>query len=68
MSASLTLIPFGYSRVSSSHLTVRPVLVVVEAIRSTTVSLLVKGLPRQFWVMWQNRRCSILFHFEVPGG
>ena len=25
--------------------------------------------PRQFCVMWrQNRRCSILFHFEVPGG
>src|SRR6516162_3352800 len=22
----------------------------------------------QFWVMWQKRRCSILFHFEVPGG
>ena len=21
----------------------------------------------QFWVMWQNRRCSILFHFDVPG-
>ena len=20
------------------------------------------GLPRQFCVMWQNRRCSILFH------
>ena len=19
-------------------------------------------------VMWQNRRCSILFHFDVPGG
>ena len=26
------------------------------------------GLPRQVWVMWQNSRCSILFHFEVPGG
>jgi len=37
-------------------------LVVVEAISSTTVSLLVKGLPRQFWVIWQKRRCSILFH------
>ena len=26
------------------------------------------GLPRQFCVMWQNRRCSILFHLDVPGG
>ena len=26
------------------------------------------GRPRQFCVMWQNRRCSILFHFDVPGG
>ena len=24
--------------------------------------------PRQFSVMWQNSRCSILFHFDVPGG
>ena len=23
--------------------------------------------PRQFCVMWQNSRCSILFHFDVPG-
>ncbi len=23
---------------------------------------------RQFCVIWQNRRCSILFHFDVPGG
>jgi hypothetical protein len=26
------------------------------------------GLPRQFCVMWQNRRCSTLFHLDVPGG
>jgi hypothetical protein len=24
--------------------------------------------PDQFDVMWQNCRCSILFHFDVPGG
>jgi hypothetical protein len=24
--------------------------------------------PRQVCVMWQDKRCSILFHFEVPGG
>ena len=29
---------------------------------------LVSGRPRQFCVMWQNRRCSILFHLDVPGG
>lgn len=27
---------------------------------------LVSGRPRQFCVMWQNSRCSILFHFDVP--
>ena len=26
------------------------------------------GLPRQFWLMYENRRCSILFHLLVPGG
>jgi hypothetical protein len=25
-----------------------------------------EGRPRQVCVMWQNKRCSILFHFEVP--
>ena len=28
----------------------------------------VKGRARQFWVICQNRRCSSVFHFEVPGG
>ena len=23
---------------------------------------------RQFMAMWENRRCSILFHLLVPGG
>src|SRR5260370_14358393 len=26
------------------------------------------GVARQFLVMNEKRRCSILFHFEVPGG
>ncbi len=26
------------------------------------------ALPRQFRVIWENRRCSILFHLLVPGG
>jgi hypothetical protein len=34
----------------------------------TTTSWLVRGLPRQLKVMWENSRCSILFHLEVPGG
>ena len=34
----------------------------------TTTSWLVSGLPRQVKVMWENSRCSILFHLEVPGG
>ena len=41
---------------------------VVAAMRSTTARRLTSGLPRQVWVMWQNMRCSILFHFDVPGG
>src|SRR5574337_1308101 len=36
--------------------------------RFTTTARLRKGWPRQFWVMWQNMRCSILFHLLVPGG
>ena len=54
--------------VSSSQRTVRPVLVVVLATRSTTTRRLVSGVARQVCVMWQNMRCSILFHFDVPGG
>src|SRR5205823_6324484 len=26
------------------------------------------GLARQFWLMKEKRRCSILFHLLVPGG
>jgi hypothetical protein len=40
----------------------------VAAMLLTTTSWLVRGLPRQFMVMWENSRCSTLFHFEVPGG
>ena len=27
-----------------------------------------QGVPRQFMAMWENKRCSILFHLLVPGG
>ena len=37
-------------------------------LQQTTTMRLVRGRPRQFSVMWQNRRCSILFHLLVPGG
>ena len=53
---------------SSSASTRSPVRVRVEAIVATTTSWLVSGRPRQFIVIWENSRCSILFHFEVPGG
>jgi hypothetical protein len=43
-------------------------LVRVVAIVLTTTSWLVSGRPRQFSVMYENSRCTILFHFEVPGG
>ena len=38
------------------------------AMACTMTSWLTSGLPRQFIVMWENSRCSTLFHFEVPGG
>lgn len=31
-------------------------------------SWLVSGRPCQFMEMRENSRCSILFHFEAPGG
>ena len=45
-----------------------PVRVRVEAMVATTTSWLVNGRPRQFMVIWENSRCSILFHLLVPGG
>ena len=53
---------------SSSAVTFRPVRVVVPAIRLTMTSWLVSGWPRQFIEIWLKRRCSILFHLDVPGG
>ena len=50
---------------SSSACTLSPVRVVVAAMLCTMTSWLVRGRPRQFMEMWENNRCSILFHFEV---
>jgi hypothetical protein len=47
ISSSVTLMPLRYSVVSSSQATVRPVLVVVAAISSTTAIRLVSGRARQ---------------------
>jgi hypothetical protein len=52
--ASLT--SMGYSLVSGTHWTVRPVMVVVAAKRSTMTWWLVKGRPRQFMVICENSR------------
>ena len=67
-SLSLIFMPKGYLFSSSSALIVSPLLVVVLPIRLITTSRLVSGLPLQFSVIWQNIRCSILFHLLVPGG
>ena len=46
----------------------KPFFVVVLAINAIATYRLTRGMARQFWVMKQNMRCSILFHLEVPGG
>jgi len=44
------------------------VLEVVAPISETIAERETSGCPRQLREMKLNRRCSILFHFEVPGG
>jgi hypothetical protein len=48
--------------------TVSPAAVVVAAMVSMMTWWLASGRARQVRVMWQNSRCPILFHLEVPGG
>src|SRR5674476_863024 len=60
--------PLGQVLVSSAACTLRPLLLVVAAIVSTTTSWLVRGRPRQFTVVAENNLCSIRFHLLVPGG
>ena len=59
--------PLRYSFVSSAASIFNPASVRVLPMRLTITSRLRNGLPRQFSVMWQNIRCSILFHLLVPG-
>ena len=40
----------------------------MRPISCTMISRLNSGCPRQLRVIWQNKRCSILFHLLVPGG
>jgi len=47
--------------------TVSPAAVVVAAMVSMMTWWLASGRARQVREMWQNSRCSILFHLEVPG-
>src|SRR6476660_2584798 len=68
MSAFVYLTPMGYSAVSRTHWTVRPVTVVVAAMRSTMTWWLINGRPRQFIVLCEKSLCSILFHLLVAGG
>ena len=60
--------PFRIRRSSSRLRTAKPAFVVVAAMRFTITWWVINGLPRQFCVMKENRRCSILFHLLVPGG
>src|ERR1035437_807456 len=65
---ALIFMPIGELPSSSSAITLRPVVVVVAPMRLRIVSWLGRGLPCQFLVIWENKRCSILFHLLVPGG
>ena len=49
-------------------MTVRPVRVVTALMVLMMTSWLASGRPRQARVIWENSRCSILFHLDVPGG
>src|SRR5947199_5680896 len=57
-----------YVRSSSTAYTFKPELVLVEAIRLTITSELVRGLPFQLILINENSLCSIVFHLLVPGG
>jgi hypothetical protein len=58
----------GYRPVSRTAVTFRPVLVVTALMVWMMTSWETSGRPRQFMVIAENSRCSILFHLLVPGG
>ena len=49
-------------------MTSKPVVVVVPRIRDSSLPRVRSGSPAQFTEMKLKSRCSIQFHFEVPGG
>src|SRR5947208_14342654 len=53
-----------YVRSSSTAYTFKPELVLVEAIRLTITSELVRGLPFQLILINENSLCSIAFHLS----
>ena len=65
--SSLIWVPAGQEPSSSMAATVSPVLVVTAAMVLRMTSWLASGRPRQARLIWENSRCSILFHLEVPG-
>ena len=68
MSLSGILMPRSYEFVSSSACTVSPVVLVTALRVSMMTSWDSRGRPRQFRLIAENSRCSILFHLLVPGG
>ena len=67
ISASETLTPFSSIRVSSTHSTLSPALIIAAPINSITVLRSLNWRPRQFWMILQNSQCSILVHPDVRG-
>ena len=57
----------GQGLVSRAAVTVSPVAVLTAAMVLMMTSWLVSGRLRQARVIWENSRCSILFHLDVPG-
>ena len=53
---------------SSWAVTVSPVVVLLAPIRLMIVSWLVRGLPRQFLVIWENSGARFCSTCWVPGG
>ena len=53
------------ARIASACKSLKPSLTEFSAVLAYNPT---KGLPRQFWLMKGNNRCSVLFHLLVPGG
>ena len=67
-SAVETLTPVSYVFSKCVAVTVRPVRVVVRRMNPNTIATVRSTKPDQVAEIWLNSRCSIGFHFDVPGG